>query len=52
MGEDREIEIFYPFDSMQDVRFDDLNDLVAKLNEAIERINEHEKRIGHATRRV
>ncbi len=36
----------YPFDSMENVRFDDLNFLVDKLNEAIRRVNDHEKRVG------
>jgi len=40
------IEEFYEYDSLRDVRFDDLNDLVKKLNEAIRLLNDHEKRTG------
>ena len=40
------IEEFYEYDSLRDVRFDDLNDLVEKLNEAIRLLNNHEKLIG------
>jgi len=40
------IEEFYGYDSLRDVRFDDLNDLVEKLNEAIRLLNNHEKLIG------
>lgn len=40
------IEEFYKYDSLRDVRFDDLNDLVEKLNEAIRLLNNHEKLIG------
>lgn len=52
MEEVREIDYFSPYDSLRDVRFDDLNDLVDKLNEVIELLNDHEKRIGYATGRV
>lgn len=40
------IEEFYKYDSLRDVRFDDLNDLIEKLNEAIRLLNNHEKLIG------
>jgi len=40
------IEEFYEYDSLRDVRFDDLNDLVKKLNEAIRLVNKHEKKMG------
>ncbi len=40
------IEEFYEYDSLRDVRFDDLNDLVKKLNEAIRLLNDNEKRTG------
>jgi len=48
----REIEDFRNYDSLQNVRFDDLNDLVDKLNEAIRLLMDHELRVGHATKRV
>lgn len=40
------VEEFYEYDSLRDVRFDDLNDLVKKLNEAIRLLNNHEKKMG------
>ncbi len=40
------IEEFYEYDSLRDVRFDDLNDLVRKLNEAIRLLNSHENKVG------
>ncbi len=40
------IEEFYEYDSLRDVRFDDLNDLVKKLNEAIRLLNDLENRTG------
>ena len=48
----REIEEFFNYDSLQNVRFDDLNDFVDKLNETIRLLNDLEKRVGHATERV
>lgn len=40
------IEEFYEYDSLRDVRFDDLNDLVKKLNEAIRLLYDLENRTG------
>ena len=48
--DNREIDYFDPYDSLADVRFDDINDLVDKLNEVIQLLNDHEKKVGHAIR--